>query len=71
MSTALSHLSGAPAGLLSGSDHNYSYADLLKEQFEPEATGSDLIDEILADVERRLRGNTQNDDSPPVGPATS
>lgn len=70
MSTALSHLSGAPAGLLSGSDHGYSFADLLKEQFESGAE-TDLIDEILAEIEKRLKGNAGDDDSSPVGPATS
>lgn len=70
MSTALSHLWPERGEMLSGSAHGYNYADLLKEQFEPEAE-TDLIDEILADVERRLRGSTPDDDSPPVGPATS
>lgn len=74
MSTALSHLSGAPAGLLSGAAGGYDLAALLEECFGPaKAVNGDGLDELFEAVEGLLKETRDNeaedDDSPAPGAA--
>jgi len=62
VSTALSHLSGAPAGLLSGAAGGYDYAALLEECFGPaRALDTEGLDELFEAVEGLLKEDSETD----------
>lgn len=71
MSTALNSFWLYPksTGLMSGDTGNYSYADLLEEQFGPaRALNVEGLDELFEAVERMLTGEDRLDtDSPLAG----
>lgn len=69
MSTALNSFWLYPksTGLMSGDTGNYSYADLLEQQFGPaRALNVEGLDELFEAVERILREDSP-DDSPLAG----